>query len=187
MSLNHFEDEVVETIKKISLEESTLSRVWQHTEDPETSFAIFTAFRGENTREENVKRNLRLAAEIRALGYGYFYLDGYSVENEGTPNEIKVREDSIFAVGPKGKEKYRKFEDDIRKVLLKYSQDWFITKPAGDTKVLGHRGGQTIDLGTFHPNKTGEAYSRLRDGKPFRFESAHTGLGWGARMIAAKS
>jgi hypothetical protein len=182
MSLMQFEEEMIETIKTLHLEESSLSRVWQHTEDPERSFAIFTAFRSEYTREENVKRNLSLAAEVKALGYGYFYIDGYSVENEGKPNEIRVREDSIFVVGPLGAEKYPKFLSDIEKLSSKYEQDWFLTKPAGGNQTMGHKKGQSFSLGTFSPNKTGEAYSRLRDGRTFRFESARTGLGWIGRM-----
>lgn len=183
MSLIQFEEEVIETIKNLHLEESSLSRVWKHTEDLERSFAILTAFRSEYTREENVKRNLSLAAEVKSLGYGYFYLDGYSVENEGTPNEIKVREDSIFVVGPLGTDKYKKFLSDVKTLSSKYEQDWFLTKPAGGNEAFGHKKDQTFSLGTFSPNKTGEAYSRLRpDGRTFRFESARAGIGWIGKM-----
>lgn len=181
-----FQESVVETLKYLSLTESSLSRVWQHAENREQSFAILTAFRAEFDLEDNVRRNLSLAAQLRTLGYGYFYLDGFSVENQGKENEIRVREDSIFAVGPTGKDKYKKFEADIANLSKKYEQDWFLMKPVGDNKAYGHTSKGVVALGQFKPNEIAVAYSQLRGGQTFVFEGARSGISWGEKLIRSR-
>jgi hypothetical protein len=72
------------------ISEVKLARVHQYFTDLDRTAALLTAFRGEYTREENQQRNRTLAAEIRKLGYGYVFVDGYWVENLGRPDEVRV-------------------------------------------------------------------------------------------------
>ena len=48
------------------LKETTLSRVFRHFRNEKIPVGIITAFRGDNTYKENVKRNKVLAAKIKA-------------------------------------------------------------------------------------------------------------------------
>lgn len=59
-----------------NLNESSLSRVWQHVKSAKP-ICILTAFCGEHELQKNIQRNKALAADIRAAGYGYFFVDGY--------------------------------------------------------------------------------------------------------------
>jgi hypothetical protein len=80
-------------IKK-ELQESSLSRIWQHIVNPETSFAVISAFREEFSEEENLKRHEKLKQQIRSLGYGLIeQKSGYSYEDN---KNVIVDEKSFF-------------------------------------------------------------------------------------------
>ena len=178
-----------------TLDESTLSRVWQHTMDPDTAFVLMSASRGERTEDENVKANIMMAAEIRALGYGYFWLKGYYIENykEGsTEDEIekmvgappetkpprKVVEDSLFVIG-RGVENNEKMRAQLMNLARSYNQDSILFKPAGaDFGYVVYKDGTTGKPMTLHLDRMGEIYSKLRFGshsnRNFKFEAAGT-------------
>lgn len=175
------------------LDESTLSRVWKHTSDPNTAFAMLSASRGERTEEENVRANISLAADIRNAGFGYFWLYGHTIENEGQPGERKVSEDSLFVIGSANQ------SEEMKQVLLdlakEYGQDSIFFKPAGSDKgmIISSDGsiGPT-DL-VLRPDQMGTYYSQLKKGshakRPFKFESAGTassGISKWAKRLKAK-
>ena len=118
------------------INETSLSRVWQHVKGPRP-FALVTAFRGEFTREDNIKRNKKLAADIRNLGYGFFFLDGFWIENQGTPEERKVSEDSLFVVGPQGSD--REFIKNMVKLAKENNQDGVLVKSTDGIKIYVRR------------------------------------------------
>lgn len=164
------------------LNEASLSRVWQHAES-DRPIALLTAFRGEYDREENVRRNKELAATIRKLGYGYFFVDGYWIENQGTPEEVHVAEDSIFVIAPEGSDE--KFRSQMISLGAKYNQDGVLVKDKDGAKVYDKQGGVMFDVGTLKPGKAGEIYTRLRNNKKsntFVFESERDDLGWLQRL-----
>ena len=164
--------------------EHSLSRVWQHNQDPDKVFAILTAFRGEFDYAENVGRNKALAADVRALGYGFFYLDGKWIENEGTEDEREVKEDSLF-VATKNKQGFAK---NILKLVRQYDQEAAVIKDDTSSKLL-FQDGSTDSLGELQPGKIGTIYSKLR-GKPdqtFIFESERDDLSWIQRLAGIKS
>ena len=97
----------------ILLQEVKLSRVWQHFTNPKVVVAILTAFRGEYSYDENVRRNTLLASDIKSRGYGFFYVDGHWIENSGTSQARTVNEDSIFVIGDANKEE--KFIQDMER------------------------------------------------------------------------
>jgi hypothetical protein len=153
-------------LKQTRLVASTLSRVWEMWKNEDRSFAILTAFRGEYDLEENIRRNLALAADVRAKGYGYHWLDGYFIENKGTPEEKKVEEDSLFVSAPKGKSENLK--KDVMALLAEYKQEMAVFKPEksnGEVFLLS-RSGEMISIGkSLLPNQIAENYSELRNGK----------------------
>lgn len=168
------------------LTESSLSRVWQHVEG-DRPFAILTAFRGEYIRQDNIKRNKTLAAEIRGLGYGFFFLDGFWVENQGTPEERKVSEDSLFVIAPEGSDK--KFVSDIVKLGAQYNQDGVLVKTVDGINIYNKAGEVTYTLDNFNPGAAGEMYSKLRNNKKantFMFTEERDDIGWVGRLSKQK-
>lgn len=162
--------------------EASLSRVWQHT-NSDRPIAMLTAFRGEYDREENVKRNKELAATIRNLGYGFFFLDGFWIENQGTEDEIHVSEDSLFVIAPAGSDE--EFRSAMIKLGAKYNQDGVLVKDRDGAKVYTKTGDVMFDVGTLKPGKAGEIYSKLRNNKDsntFVFEGERDDDGFIARL-----
>ena len=169
------------------LNEAFLPRVWQHAES-DRPIALLTAFRGEYDREENVQRNKALAAIIRKLGYGFFFVDGYWIENQGTDNEEHVSEDSLFVIAPEGTDE--KFRQQIIELGGKYNQDGVLVKDKDGAKVYDKSGGVMFDVGTLSPGKAGEMYTKLRNNKKsntFVFENERDDLSWLQRLAGVKS
>ena len=169
------------------LNEAFLPRVWQHAES-DRPIALLTAFRGEYDREENVQRNKALAAIIRKLGYGFFFVDGYWIENQGTDNEEHVSEDSLFVIAPEGTDE--KFRQQIIELGGKYNQDGVLVKDKDGAKVYDKSGGVMFDVGTLSPGKAGEVYTKLRNNKKsntFVFENERDDLSWLQRLAGVKS
>jgi hypothetical protein len=163
----------------INLLEASLTRVWQHYEDKNRVFAILTAFRGEYDFDENKARNSALASDIRNLGYGFFYLDGYWIENEGTDNERRVKEDSLFVSTQNTKD----FAKNILSLGKKYNQEAVVVKDEEGARLL-FSNGDTMNLGDLKPGKMGDIYSQLRGkgNRTFIFESERDDLGWIQRL-----
>lgn len=169
----------------MNINESSLSRVWQHFNNPDKSVALLTAFRGNNTYEENVARNRALAAKIRSAGYGFFYVDGFWIENEGTDQEQKVKEDSLFVIAP-GKD--AKFADTIHELGNEYQQDAVLVKDAAGIRLI-YGDGQEIKLNTLNPGALGSMYTKLRNNKKtntFIFTEERDEVGFIARLAGLK-
>jgi len=155
---------------KAILQESSLARVHQHTQD--RNIGVLTAHRGEFTKQENAKRNQSLAADIRGAGFGFIKVRGSYTENFGKPEARHVDEDSYLVVGDKGDDKGK-----LHKFLLahgeKYGQDSILHKPASEkiarlhgTKEGGYPGlGNSTNVGEWHPNRMNEFHSLMRWGK----------------------
>ena len=165
----------------MDINESSLSRVWQHFDNPDRAVGILTAFRGEHTRDENLSRNKSLAASIRKLGYGFFYVDGYWVENQGTPEEVAVAEDSIFVVG---RADDLAFAENLHRLGNQYNQDAVLVKDANGTRLI-FKDGTEQALGNLSPGGLGQAYTKLRNNKAsntFVFKEERDDLGFIARL-----
>lgn len=77
------------------LEESSLSRIWQHIQNPENTFAVISAFRETNSDEKNWEEHLKLKADIRKK-YGHIpQKSGYTYQ-EGDRKGETVDEYSFF-------------------------------------------------------------------------------------------
>lgn len=183
----------MKTLKEfIDIQETSLSRVWQHVNNKDIPIAILTAFRfeytkikpnGDKDQSVNVKRNIQLALEFKNAGFGYFYLDGFWIENKGTANEQHVSEDSIFVVGKKG-------DDSLLQIAIvqakKYNQDAIIYKHVGSTEILGVQSdGTEHSYGKFSPDKIGQAYSKLRNrgNRTFVFEQVKWSANWISKSL----
>lgn len=166
--------------------EQSLSRVWQHTKG-DYPVAILTAFRGNYDYKQNVRRNKALASQIRKAGYGYFFVDGFWVENEGTPEEQHVSEDSIFVIG-KGANSDEEFIQFISQFAKKYDQDGSLIKTSdGDVAIYDQNGRKQFGIGKFSANKVADNYTKLRNkgdkSRTFVFESAREPSGFIGKYI----
>lgn len=161
------------------MNESRLTRVWQHFKSDKT-IVIFTAFRDENTYEENNRKNRKFAAILKNSGFGYFFVDGYFPENEGTSDEIQVKENSIFVIAEKNK------GSDLIKLCHELAnsakQDSIIVKESdGNIYFLESNGNKEKLNGDMKPGKLGKYYTQLRNKKQsntFVFENERDGLGY---------
>ena len=174
----------------MNLTEASLSRVWQHINNPNMSVALLTAFRSENSHEINLQRNRALAADIGNTKCGYFYVDGHWVENAGTPEEKDVEEDTIFALrstdGNLQKEQH--FIKQLTDLAFKYDQEAIVIKTSTGPKLYFADGG--VDpLGPLSIGSLGQVYTKLRR-KPatstFIFESERDALGFMLRLAGRK-
>ena len=89
---------VNELVQGIELNESYLSRILQHIEDPTMVFGVMSAFRDELTREKNEGRHLLLKDEVRKSGYGYIEMDSGWVAKKGS---VRIMEDKVSLLIPK--------------------------------------------------------------------------------------
>ena len=162
-----------------NINEASLSRVWQHTTNGKSAIGILTAFRGEYTAEENVNRNKLLAANIRTLGYGFFYLDGYWIENQNTAEEQHVKEDSLFVIG---KITDTAFANNIHSLGNKFEQEAVIVQDEHPARLI-FKDNTISELGVLQPGSLGEIYSKLRRNKgTFIFKEERDDVGWIGRL-----
>lgn len=157
------------------INEVKLSRVWKHTNDKAIPVSIITAMRDENGKDKNIANNKELAGLIKNSGYGYFWLEGHWIENQGEESEVDVIEKSIFIVGNKNDN--GKLLGLVKKWMKKYNQDAVIFKPENsDDMNLVWQNGKMEKVGKFKADKISQAYSKLKNGKTFVFERAFTPL-----------
>lgn len=155
------------------LNEASLGRVYQHVMKADVkSLGIITAFRGKNTGKENAALNKKLGAEIRSAGHGFFRLRGHwrecqdkKVAYKDCPEKdlIDVVELSYGVVGIS--------KELIAKLGRKYNQDSvvYLGPDTGGKAILIFKTGTEEKIGSFHPQKIAQAYSRVK-GKTFIFE-----------------
>lgn len=186
-SAEEFEDLPLYDFATPILSEASLGRTYHHLNNNEIPVAFITAFRGgaENYKD-NVAANKMLAADIQnAKHFGYFFIEGGWIENEGTEQEQRVHEDSIFIVGNKNDNGALK--GYVRKWIKEYNQDGALYKPEGGADVhLITDTGEEVNLGKFSIGTAEEGYSRIR-GKEFHFESVRApDKNWISRIAKAK-
>jgi len=172
--------------KQVQIQEASLSRVWQHAQS-DRPIALITGFRGEYDYEENVTRNKQLSATVRKFGYGHFFVDGYWIENEGTPEEEHVAEDSIFVIAPVGTDE--EFKSQMIRLGAEYGQDGVLIKTVDGANIYDKNGDIMFNVGTLQAGKAGEIYTRLRNNKKsntFIFESERDDIGWLQRLAGIR-
>lgn len=151
-----------------SIEESTLSRVYQHVTGKSDikSWGMITAYRGVNSKKDNVELNKKLAGDIRGLNLGFFTVDGVWVECQD-PNvdyqdcpkdKLKKSIEVTYFVPDISK-------SDIHLLCKKYNQDAVVyagpETEQGATLIF--KNGSTTRLGKFNANKVAQAYSAVKN------------------------
>ena len=176
----------------MDMNESSLSRIWRHTQDHTTG--AITTFRDDRSKQENKKNNRELKGYLRNKGYGVTSVDGNYIENYGTVNAKEVTEPSFFVVDLKDT---GNLEKDLRMLGAKYDQDSVLIVPKGGkgAYLIG-----TSNREDAFPSKNkkevvgnskmgkvaGEFLSRIR-GREFAFENAMSyNERWADAILASK-
>lgn len=160
--------------KIVRLDEASLGRVLQHIQGKKNvrNWGMMTAYRYVNTPNQNKKLNKQLEAEVRAMGHGFFKVEGHWVEcQDGNlsyadcpPNLLKdAVEESLFIPNISAKQ--------IHNLGKKYGQDAVIfggEQTKGNATLI-FKDGKVENIGKFSPNKIQQAYSKLKGGKTFVF------------------
>jgi hypothetical protein len=170
-----------------SVKESSLTRLWYHSE--KYDIAMITAFRKkeencfyanrfdyvkEYSLEENKQRNLELKAVLLKKGWGITNIKGSYIENFEKPNAIEVSEESFFVVNLNND---TDFKDFMFKLGRYFCQDSILYKEKNKEAVLigtnycdfpGYN--KEVKLGKFKGGKDSEFMSKVNN-RPFVFET----------------
>lgn len=167
------------------LDEAGLSRILTHINERNIGFV--TAFRGGSAGvlSQNRARNRELQTEIRKAGFGFLKLTGSWPENEGTPEEEQVVEESFLVIGTDGDDKGQ-LRGFLKKAGAKYQQDAVIYKPWNTTTaylMFMSNPSQLQSIGTFSlsPQHIGKMFSKFK-GHSFVFHSLSETRGFFSRL-----
>ena len=161
---------------KVILTEASLGRIFQHIQGKKNvkSWGVITAYRYENTPQQNKEANLELSKKIREKGLGFIEIEGHWQEcqdkhvNYFDCPKDKLQDSTEMALFiPNISLK------DAHRLGNEYSQD-AILYGGEDTKgrgLLVYKNGRMENVGEFHPDNMQQAYSKMRNtGKTFAFQ-----------------
>jgi hypothetical protein len=163
------------TFKQQQLHESSLSRIYQHSQ--ESNLGMITAYRGQYSVQQNEKRNSQLMSDIRSAGFGYVPVTGHYIENPGTPEEQKVIEKSFLVIS--SSQDSGKLKHFLQNVGVKYDQDSVLYKDSKSDEaiLIGTASGRwpglkvEVKVGKWKPNAIGSYYTKMKGHRTFAFES----------------
>lgn len=166
------------------MNESSLSRVWNHFYNEKIPVALISAFRWNFPHQQNINRNRELAAMVRRAGYGYVYVDGAWKDDK--TGELSY-EDSILVIGNEDTSNLE-FEKYLKQWQTLFDQDAVLVKKKGDKGIgtLLNKDGSEFSVGSMKPNKVGELFTKLRGRgeRTFTLEDvARDELSWAGKLL----
>ena len=171
------------------LDEAGLSRILTHLNTRNLGFV--TAFRGGSATplQANRAKNRQLQNDIRSAGFGFLRLEGSWPENEGTPEELQVQEESFLVIGKDGDDSGNLF-GFLKKMGAKYGQDAVLYKPWNSKTVnlvFMSNPSELTPLGPFSldPASIGKMYSKFK-GHKFVFKQMSESRGFFSRLAYQK-
>lgn len=157
------------TNKQFRLDEASLGRVYQHIMGQKgiTSWGMITAYRGVNSKKENITLNKKLKGDIRSENLGFFEVEGHWREcqdpnidyNDCPDSKLKDSVEETLFVPNISKE-------TIMSLCKEYNQDAVVYsgKETEGKVVLIFKNGGTSNIGSkFEPNKVAQAYSVVKN------------------------
>lgn len=150
-----------------TINESSLSKLKNYYDNYEC--AMLSAFRGSNTKAENMSLSRELKSKLESKGYSVIRVTGVYVENYKTPEAKEVNEVSYFVVNHKNDSNFIK---NIINFGKEYNQDcifvWDLKKPYlyGTNNADFPGLDKKVYQGNMFFSKTGEFMSRI-NGRPF--------------------
>ena len=183
-----FIERVRTNAKEKTINESSLSRIWQLTQKHKS--ATISAFRSAKdcnrgeaySKKENLKNSKILKAKLLKAGFSVTKIAGTYIENYKSDNQIEVKEESYIAINIKNS---KNFKNAIIALGLAFEQDRVTYQEKDGIYYListnkceeGYPGfgeiGKEVKLGKSIFGKDGEFYSKI-NGRPFVFESLDT-------------
>ena len=165
--------------------EIKMSRVLKHFTQQEYPVGIITAFRGDLERKDNVANNKSLASFLRNKDYGFVYVDGAWIENQGKKDEKSVSEDSILVIAPK-ETSFDEFSNNLQSQAKKYDQDAYLAYDNENkiVKIIDKNGIVIDKFNKFKIGNTAAAFTKLRKNNnngDFFFERFRYPINWIAR------
>lgn len=159
---------------KYTMDESSLSRAYQHVvQHKVSSWGIMTAYRYANTPKENRVRNKQLEADLKALGLGFFKVEGHWQEcQDPNINYVDCPKDRLQDSVEESLFIPKISAEQAHKLGNKYEQDAIIYggKDTKGNANLIFKNGEVEDIGTFQPGKIEQAYSKLKGGRTWVFK-----------------
>jgi len=165
--------------------EIKMSRVLKHFTQQEYPVGIITAFRGDLDRKNNVARNKSLASFLRGKKYGFVFVDGAWIENQGEKDEKSVSEDSILVMASK-ETSFDEFSNNLQSQAKKYNQDAYLVYDHENKiiKIINKSGVVVDKFDKFKIGNTAAAFTKLRkngNNGDFFFERFRYPINWIAR------
>ncbi|ENP7033977.1 hypothetical protein ACEB11_001806 [Campylobacter coli] len=147
-----------------SFNESSLARLYKHYKEHDSG--TISAYRGENTKEENQENNKKLKNFLLANGYAVTQIQGTYEETDSEGNKKVVKEMSFIVIDVNDTGK-------LKKVLInagkKFNQEAItFSKKGGDYYLVMCDDKSEIKLGNPMFGKDGKIISKI-SGRPFIF------------------
>ncbi len=125
-------------LREFSINETSM--VGMLTKHSDAGYVVISAFRGEYSFEENLKRSKKLKDDINKSGYAHIPVWGGFIENKGLPTEREVKERSFVIMNyGKGTDQSIEGSDELselgRYLCAKYEQESYLYKPQGKEKT----------------------------------------------------
>lgn len=154
---------LMEPFKKY-ISEAKLSRIFQYVEDPKKTFGIVSSFRGQYSKEENLKRHADLKAAVRGMGLGFIEMKGGYVEGETAVEELSlfipsVKKAQIIELGKRFEQHSVMFKDEGSFSYIGTNDESGVGKTLSTFKAGA--GKENMDLSK---NAIKDFYSQLKKG-----------------------
>jgi len=153
----------MEPFKKF-ISEAKLTRIFQYEEDPKKTFGIVSSFRGQYSKEENLKRHLDLKKAIRDMGLGFIEMKGGYKEEGGFVEELSifipgVKRSQIIKLGQDFEQHSVMFKDEVEFVYIGTNESSGVGTVL--SKFKAGSGKENIELAK---DKVAEFFSQLKKG-----------------------
>jgi hypothetical protein len=144
----------------------SMSRIRTYVRD--RNIGLLTAYRRDNSRDENLRRNADLEGYIRH-GFGFIHVRGTYVLNKGNSNEKHFEEHSYLVMGKRGDD-HGAMKGFLKKYGAKFDRESALYKPHDEKSVhlIGTsdqsdflKMGEMKELGEFDPNLVAAYHSIL--------------------------
>lgn len=112
----------------------------QHVNNNEVCY--ISVCRHDNTTEQNDKLTRELESNVRVLGYRFLPIIGTYTKDQGTENEMDVREKSLVVINPAGDRYSHEFAKEMLYLCGKYRQPCILLKADGFPPAWYDKDGQ---------------------------------------------
>lgn len=156
------------------IDESSLSRIYQHVEaNPNRSWGTLSAQRYAYSKKENQQRTDALKKELRQRGYGFIPLEGHwrECQDPNMPYD-QCPEDKLVDSVEMSFFVPNISRDELKELGNQFEQDATIyggPDTNNQAELVGKEGETIVSLGRFKPNTMAQAFSRLKNGRPYVF------------------